>query len=225
MVLYPYYALFQVLVLPPLGALYYAKSWYRNRTLKPPGRYRIGFRRETLEGDTSSVLERALEGVRESFPARSRRTGGRCAQDEGTVKGRSSQPRWPMAVPVAAAVAIIGAALDLGAGRRGVDMGPSAIRYAGLHGQLASAGIDVEDRGNVETPLAETRAAGRRARALPRRDPGDLRAVLDRGRAGSRGRPRCRSCSAATTRSRSARSAGWPRTGRAEFSGSTPTAT
>ena len=57
-------------------------------------------------------------------------------------------------------VAIMGAALDLGAGRRGVDMGPSAIRYAGLHGQLARAGIDVEDRGNVETPLAETRARG-----------------------------------------------------------------
>ncbi len=57
-------------------------------------------------------------------------------------------------------VAIIGAALDLGAGRRGVDMGPSAIRYAGLHGQLARAGIDVEDRGNVETALAETRARG-----------------------------------------------------------------
>ena len=57
-------------------------------------------------------------------------------------------------------VAIMGAALDLGAGRRGVDMGPSAIRYAGLHGQLARAGIDVEDRGNVETALAETRARG-----------------------------------------------------------------
>jgi len=71
MVVYPYYALFQVLVLPPLGALYYAKSWYRNGTLKPPGRYRIGFRRETLEGDTTSVLQRALEGVRESLPARS----------------------------------------------------------------------------------------------------------------------------------------------------------
>ncbi len=57
-------------------------------------------------------------------------------------------------------VAIIGAALDLGAGRRGVDMGPSAIRYAGLHGQLARAGIEVEDRGNVEAVLAETRARG-----------------------------------------------------------------
>jgi arginase len=57
-------------------------------------------------------------------------------------------------------VAIMGAALDLGAGRRGVDMGPSAIRYAGLRGKLAGAGIDVEDRGNVETALAETRARG-----------------------------------------------------------------
>jgi arginase len=64
-------------------------------------------------------------------------------------------------VPVAPTrVAIMGAALDLGAGRRGVDMGPSAIRYAGLHGQLARAGIDVEDRGNVETALAETGARG-----------------------------------------------------------------
>jgi arginase len=71
-------------------------------------------------------------------------------------------------VPVAPTrVAIMGAALDLGAGRRGVDMGPSAIRYAGLHGKLASAGIDVDDRGNVETALAETRARGaERARFL-----------------------------------------------------------
>jgi arginase len=57
-------------------------------------------------------------------------------------------------------VAIIGAALDLGAGRRGVDMGPSAIRYAGLSERLARAGIEVEDRGNVQAELAETRASG-----------------------------------------------------------------
>jgi arginase len=64
-------------------------------------------------------------------------------------------------------VAIIGAALDLGAGRRGVDMGPSAIRYAGLSDRLLGAGLEVEDRGNVEAPLAETRAAGdERARFL-----------------------------------------------------------
>jgi arginase len=39
-------------------------------------------------------------------------------------------------------------------------MGPSAIRYAGLRGRLVRAGIEVEDRGNVLTPLAETRAGG-----------------------------------------------------------------
>jgi arginase len=57
-------------------------------------------------------------------------------------------------------VAIIGAALDLGAGRRGVDMGPSAIRYAGLSDRLERAGIEAEDRGNVATALAETQASG-----------------------------------------------------------------
>jgi arginase len=61
---------------------------------------------------------------------------------------------------VAADVAIIGAALDLGAGRRGVDMGPSAIRYAGLNERLERAAIAVEDRGNVESALAETQATG-----------------------------------------------------------------
>ena len=58
------------------------------------------------------------------------------------------------------AIAIIGAALDLGAGRRGVDMGPSAIRYAGLEERLASLGYDCADWGNVGTPVAEATASG-----------------------------------------------------------------
>ena len=46
-------------------------------------------------------------------------------------------------------------------------MGPSAIRYAGLSERLARAGIEVEDRGNVQTALAETQASGsERARFL-----------------------------------------------------------
>ena len=57
-------------------------------------------------------------------------------------------------------IAIIGAELDLGAGRRGVDMGPSAIRYAGIGERLAELGLEVSDRGNVETPVAETVAPG-----------------------------------------------------------------
>jgi arginase len=58
-------------------------------------------------------------------------------------------------------VAVIGATLDLGAGRRGVDMGPSAIRYAGLEQQLAEKlGARVVDAGNVISPVAETAVMG-----------------------------------------------------------------
>jgi arginase len=46
-------------------------------------------------------------------------------------------------------LAIIGAPLDLGAGRRGVDMGPSAVRVAGLGKRLAALGYTVADLGNV----------------------------------------------------------------------------
>jgi len=52
-------------------------------------------------------------------------------------------------------VTIIGAALDLGAGRRGVDMGPSAIRYAGLDARLVELGYTCDDRGNVGTAVPE----------------------------------------------------------------------
>jgi len=64
--------------------------------------------------------------------------------------------------------AIFGAPLDLGAGRRGVDMGPSAIRYAGLEERLTAVGVDCVDRGNVATPVAEATAEhDPRARFLP----------------------------------------------------------
>lgn len=45
--------------------------------------------------------------------------------------------------------------MDLGAGRRGVDMGPSAIRLARLAPTLRELGHDVTDLGNVDTPVAE----------------------------------------------------------------------
>jgi len=65
-------------------------------------------------------------------------------------------------------VSIIGAPLDLGQTRRGVDMGPSAIRYAGLEERLAEIGLAVSDRGNVVTPVPEALAlADERARYLP----------------------------------------------------------
>jgi arginase len=50
---------------------------------------------------------------------------------------------------VSKAVEIVGVPMDLGGNRRGVDMGPSAIRYAGLRDRLASLGYSVRDRGNV----------------------------------------------------------------------------
>lgn len=65
-------------------------------------------------------------------------------------------------------LAVIGAALDLGAGRRGVDMGPSAIRYAGLAAQLEELGCDAVDWGNVETAVPEaTEVEDVRLRFLP----------------------------------------------------------
>src|SRR4026207_1942794 len=51
---------------------------------------------------------------------------------------------------------IIGVPIDLGADRRGVDMGPSAIRYAHLHPKLEELGYTLEDKGNIETPILET---------------------------------------------------------------------
>ena len=50
---------------------------------------------------------------------------------------------------------IIGVPIDLGADRRGVDMGPSAIRYAHLQNKLEDLGYTVNDEGNVEVPIAE----------------------------------------------------------------------
>jgi len=57
-------------------------------------------------------------------------------------------------------VALIGASLDLGAGRRGVDMGPSAIRYAGLDARIEGLGRDVFDWGNVEGAVPEATEMG-----------------------------------------------------------------
>jgi len=55
-------------------------------------------------------------------------------------------------------IAIIGAPLDLGSGRRGVDMGPSALRVANLNGRLAELGYQVEDLGNVPVIQRESQA-------------------------------------------------------------------
>lgn len=54
-------------------------------------------------------------------------------------------------------VSALGVPMDLGGGRRGVDMGPSAMRIAGLERAVRSLGLDFEDLGNVEVHAPERR--------------------------------------------------------------------
>jgi arginase len=55
---------------------------------------------------------------------------------------------------------IIGVPMDLGQRRRGVDMGPSVLRYAGLNDQLRALGHDIIDNGNLHVPLPENEPPG-----------------------------------------------------------------
>jgi arginase len=57
-------------------------------------------------------------------------------------------------------VHVIGVSLDLGGNRRGVDMGPSALRIAGLGERLAAMGIPVIDAGDLVAPIPETKGFG-----------------------------------------------------------------
>jgi arginase len=64
-------------------------------------------------------------------------------------------------------VGIVGVPMDLGAGRRGVDMGPYAIRYAGLEHDLLAMGLEVRDHHNIAVSGPESA------------DPGNPRAKFD----------------------------------------------
>ena len=57
-------------------------------------------------------------------------------------------------------VAVVGCPLDLGASRRGVDMGPSAVRVTGLAEEIRRLGYDVVDTGDVDVPLPEETTPG-----------------------------------------------------------------
>ncbi len=65
--------------------------------------------------------------------------------------------------------------MDLGQDRRGVDMGPSAIRYARLEASLADLGYQVTDLGNAEVPIPETVEKVEEVRHL-----GEIRSVCSR---------------------------------------------
>ncbi len=53
-------------------------------------------------------------------------------------------------------IRLIGAPIDLGQSKRGVDMGPAAVRYAGLTRELEQLGYIVQDSGNITVPIRET---------------------------------------------------------------------
>ena len=68
-------------------------------------------------------------------------------------------------------IRIIGVPMDLGASRRGVDMGPSALRVAGLQSRLKQIGRQCEDFGNIQVPQPEEQPAA---------PAGERRTVLDK---------------------------------------------
>lgn len=61
-------------------------------------------------------------------------------------------------------VVILGVPLDLGAGRRGVDMGPSALRVAEIAEKISGMGYEVEDRGNIPVPMIQKERTHRNAK-------------------------------------------------------------
>src|ERR1043166_1608147 len=76
--------------------------------------------------------------------AHKKRASDRLAPGSGTTKN----------------IRVIGVPLDLGQSRRGVDMGPSAVRVAGLEARLEALGHKVEDGGNIAVAIAETKKSG-----------------------------------------------------------------
>lgn len=63
-------------------------------------------------------------------------------------------------MPLMRRIGVLGVPMDLGAGRRGVDMGPSALRYARLKDGLEALGYWVTDLGDLDVPVAETLPQG-----------------------------------------------------------------
>ena len=71
----------------------------------------------------------------------------------------ATSPNIPSSI-TAKKIQLIGVPLDLGQSRRGVDMGPSAVRVAGLEARLEALGHHVEDSGNVAVAMAELKKEG-----------------------------------------------------------------
>jgi arginase len=76
------------------------------------------------------------------------------------VKGALRNNSQPISTVAPKKIRVIGVPLDLGQSRRGVDMGPSAVRVAGLEARLEALGHRVEDAGNVAVAIAEMKKEG-----------------------------------------------------------------
>ncbi|HCT62250.1 MULTISPECIES: arginase [Acidobacterium] len=83
------------------------------------------------------------------------------AAEKAAVAGLTSGPIYSgtQALPPRK-IKLIGVPLDMGASRRGVDMGPSAVRVAGLEARLEALGHQVTDGGNISVAIAETKHSG-----------------------------------------------------------------
>jgi arginase len=78
---------------------------------------------------------------------------------ERSAAGAFSMPAGTQTLPPRR-IRVIGVPLDMGASRRGVDMGPSAMRVAGLEARLEALGHSVTDGGNIRVEIAETQSTG-----------------------------------------------------------------
>ena len=93
--------------------------------------------------DSSESKKPGDSESRKSGDSESRKSGDSESRKSGDPESREPGTSKPT-------ICIIGVPMDLGQSRRGVDMGPSALRYAGLKGRLERLGYTVEDRGNLE---------------------------------------------------------------------------
>src|SRR2546423_10739541 len=80
--------------------------------------------------------------------------------EQKVFKELASRPHSAPTQVAPSKIRVIGVPLDLGQSRRGVDMGPSAVRVAGLEARLESLGLIVEDGGNLPVAIAETKKEG-----------------------------------------------------------------
>ena len=80
--------------------------------------------------------------------------------ENGIRARKRPMPNNNVQAPAGRSIRVIGVPLDMGASRRGVDMGPSAMRVAGLEARLEKLGHQVTDGGNIRVEIAETQSHG-----------------------------------------------------------------